>query len=84
MRVGPGIALLALGAILAFAVSDNFSGVDLTTIGYILMGAGVLGIILGLVLTANANRGVRSSTTRRVVDDGTTPPREEVTRREVD
>lgn len=83
MKVGPGIALLALGAILAFAVSDNISGIDLTTIGYILMGAGVLGIILGLVLTANANRGVRS-TTRRVVDDGTNPPREEVTRREVD
>lgn len=83
MRVGPGIALLALGAILAFAVSDNISGVDLTTIGWILMGAGVLGIILGLVLTANANRGVRT-TTRRTVDDGTNPPREEVTRRDID
>lgn len=81
MRVGPGIALLAIGAILAFAVSDRLEGVDLTMIGYILMGAGVLGIILGLVLTGQS-RATRT-TTRRTVDDGTNPPREEITRRDV-
>ncbi|MVA75432.1 hypothetical protein GC722_05230 [Auraticoccus sp. F435] len=81
MKFGPGIALLAIGAILAFAVSDNISGVDLTMVGYILMGAGALGIVLGLVL-ASSRRGTRS-TTRRVVDDGTNPPREEVIRRDL-
>lgn len=83
MKVGPGIALLAIGAILAFAVTDSIGGVDLTTVGYILMAAGVLGIVIGLVLTASQRRGTRS-TTRRVTDDGTNPPREEVTRRDID
>ena len=38
MSIGVGIFLLALGAILAFAVSDRISGIDLTVVGYILMG----------------------------------------------
>ncbi len=83
MKVGPGIALLALGAILAFAISDNISGVDLTMVGYILMAAGAIGIVIGLVLTSMRTRGTRS-TTRRVVDDGTNPPREEIVRRDVE
>lgn len=44
MGIGVSVFLLAVGAILAFAVSDTLSGVDLTTVGYILMGAGVIGL----------------------------------------
>jgi hypothetical protein len=48
MTMGIGIALLAIGAILSFAVRDSVPGVDLTMVGYILMGAGALGLLLGL------------------------------------
>lgn len=66
MYFGGSIALLALGAILAFAVQDRLSGVDLAVVGYICIAAGALGIILSLVLN-----GQRERTTRR--DD--LPPR---------
>lgn len=56
MTMGAGIALLVIGAILSFAVKDSISGVDLTMIGYICMGAGVLAVILGLVTNAQASR----------------------------
>lgn len=59
MYIGGSIVLLALGAILSFAVQDSISGVDLVVIGYILMAAGALGILLSLFLNAqrNENRG---------------------------
>lgn len=50
MYFGSAIFLIAIGAILSFAVKDSISGVDLETVGYILMGAGVLGIILSLIV----------------------------------
>ena len=50
MGLGVGIVLLAVGAILAFAVHVSVgSGFDLHTIGYILMAVGGLGILLSLV-----------------------------------
>ena len=54
MTIGLGIGLLVIGAILSFAVRDSISGVDLTTIGYILMGGGALALIRGLVTNAQA------------------------------
>lgn len=67
MYFGGSIALIALGAILSFAVQDSISGVDLVMVGYILMAAGALGIVLSLVATNAA----RQRATRR--DD--LPPR---------
>ncbi|MEV6415429.1 MULTISPECIES: DUF6458 family protein [unclassified Kribbella] len=61
MGIGAGIFLLAVGGVLAFAVSDRISGVDLTMVGYILMGAGALGI--ALVLLLNGQRTRASQTT---------------------
>lgn len=52
MYFGGSIALIALGAILSFAVQDSISGIDLVMVGYILMAAGVVGIILTLVVGA--------------------------------
>lgn len=48
MKIGGSIALIAIGAILCFAVQDAIAGIDLTTVGYILMGAGVLALILSV------------------------------------
>jgi hypothetical protein len=56
MGIGAGIALLVVGAILSFAVRDNVPGVDLSMVGYICMGAGVLALVLSLVLNAQATR----------------------------
>ncbi len=51
MSAGLGIFLIALGAILSFAVQDRISGVDLRMIGNILMGAGLVTLVLSLVLS---------------------------------
>ncbi|MCD9154275.1 DUF6458 family protein [Aeromicrobium duanguangcaii] len=59
MYFGGSIALIAIGAILAFAVQDTISGIDLTMIGYILMAAGALGIVLTLIVNSQRDRGVR-------------------------
>ncbi|MFI6827856.1 DUF6458 family protein [Kribbella sp. NPDC050241] len=37
MGIGVSVFLLAVGGVLAFAVSDRLSGVDLTVVGYVLM-----------------------------------------------
>lgn len=50
MSIGAGIALFVIGAILVFAVEVDVEYVDLNMIGYILMGAGFIVFVLGLVL----------------------------------
>src|SRR3979409_821128 len=49
MTLGSSIFLLAVGAILRYAVTDNVSGVSIPTIGLILMLAGIAGIVLSLL-----------------------------------
>lgn len=45
MGIGSSIALIAVGAILAFALNFDVAGVNITVIGYILMAAGLLGLL---------------------------------------
>ncbi|MCL3817468.1 DUF6458 family protein [Aeromicrobium wangtongii] len=59
MYFGGSIALIAIGAILSFAVRDNFNEVDLTVVGYILMAAGALGIVLSFVAQGQRNAALR-------------------------
>lgn len=47
--LGISLFLIAIGAILAFAVSTTVSGVEIQTIGLILMGVGGLGILMALL-----------------------------------
>lgn len=49
MTIGGSIFLIAVGAILKFAVTVSLVGISLQTVGVILMVAGVLGLVLGLV-----------------------------------
>jgi hypothetical protein len=73
MGIGVGIFLIAIGAVLALAVDDTVSGVDVATIGWILVAAGVLGILLDLLLFAPRRRvggGGAVVEERRVYDDG--------------
>ncbi len=49
MWIGTGIFLVAVGAILKFAVDDTISGVELSTIGLILMIAGIALTLISLL-----------------------------------
>lgn len=46
MGIGTSIFLIAVGAILTFALDANIGGVSLDVVGWILMAAGVLGLIM--------------------------------------
>jgi hypothetical protein len=50
MTIGTSLFLIAVGAILKFAVNLHVAGVDLHTVGVILMVVGVIGLALGLFL----------------------------------
>ena len=49
MGVTGSLVLLAIGAILAFAVEFTAEGIDLNTVGVILMIVGALGLVLSMV-----------------------------------
>ena len=51
MTIASSLFLIAVGAILRFAVQDSIDEIDLTTVGLILMIVGVVGLVLGLWLT---------------------------------
>jgi hypothetical protein len=56
MSIGASVFLLALGAILKFAVADTFEGVDLGVIGVILMIAGAIGLLFSLIWMSTSRR----------------------------
>lgn len=66
MTIGSGIALVVIGAILAFAINVQGSVIDFQVLGDILMAAGVLVFILGVVFTVRRSRS--SYTTRTTID----------------
>lgn len=73
MGIGVSIFLIALGAILAFAVNFSISGLDINVIGYILIAAGVLGLVLTMLIF-NPRRGSTVVQERRYVQDPNQPP----------
>ncbi|MDQ1512767.1 MAG: hypothetical protein QOC59_609 [Microbacteriaceae bacterium] len=68
MSIGTGAVLFVIGAILAFAVHASLGFIELSTVGWILMVAGVVVFIVGLLL---ALRGRRTVSTSRVDGTGT-------------
>ena len=72
MGIGVSLILIAAGAILTWAVNATVSGVDINTIGVILMVVGAVGLILSLMFwsTWGGVGGARRRTT--YVEDG--PP----------
>jgi hypothetical protein len=56
MGIGVGIVLAALGAILAFAVNAEVSGLDLSVVGWVLMAAGALGVLIEVAVFAPRRR----------------------------
>jgi uncharacterized membrane protein len=57
MGIGTSIFLIAVGAILKFAVTATISGIELATVGVILMVVGIIGLLVSLVFLAQAGRG---------------------------
>jgi hypothetical protein len=59
MTIGGSLLLIAVGAILKYAVTAHVEGLNLHTTGLILMIVGVLGLILGLYfLMSGRNRPI--------------------------
>jgi beta-lactamase regulating signal transducer with metallopeptidase domain len=56
MGIGTSLFLVAVGAILYFAVDADISGIEITTIGVILMVIGVVGLLISLFLLTTARR----------------------------
>lgn len=52
MTIGASIFVIVVGAILYFAASVHVGGVNINTIGLILMIAGLVGVVLGLAQQA--------------------------------
>jgi tetrahydromethanopterin S-methyltransferase subunit E len=57
MRIGSSIALIAVGLILALAVTVDLDGIDLQLVGWILAVVGVIGLVASLAI-ARRNRTV--------------------------
>lgn len=69
MSIGASIALIAVGAILAFAVDTSIEGLEISTVGIILMVVGVIGLVISLIVLASGRGDVegRPVTRRRRV-----------------
>jgi hypothetical protein len=48
--------LIAIGAILKFAVTTSVSGISLSTVGVVLMVVGIAGLVITLVMANTARR----------------------------
>jgi hypothetical protein len=57
MGIGVSVFLIALGAILAFAVDYEVSGLDISVIGVILMVSGAIGLLLTMLVFGRRDRG---------------------------
>lgn len=73
MGVGTSIVLIAVGAILRFAVSVTTTGFNIHTIGVILMIVGAVGLVISMIFWSSwggfgGARGYRRE--RRVTSDG--------------
>lgn len=76
MGLGTSLLLIAVGAILHFAVTTSVSGIELQTVGTILMVVGIIGLLISLLymtLWADRSRG-------RAVADPVAPADREVVR----
>ena len=70
MALGTSLFLIAVGAILRYAVSDSLEGIDIPTIGLILMVVGIIGLLISLFTMTLWDRDRRRGVVeeRRVVE----------------
>jgi hypothetical protein len=75
MGNGLGVFLLAVGLILALAVRDAISGVDLVMVGWILAAVGALAIVMTAVTTMRSRGSNAVATTTHADGSQTTTQR---------
>jgi hypothetical protein len=76
MGISASLVLIAAGAILKWAVTATTSGINLGTVGVVLMIVGAVGLLLSLVFWSSwGGFGSRSGATTTVVRDEPTTPR---------
>jgi uncharacterized membrane protein len=68
MSIGVGIFLMVVGAVLAFAIRDSWDAVNLQVVGYILLLAGLAGIVLSFYIT-NRRRRVETNAIDPAVEE---------------
>ncbi len=71
MGIGTSLFLIAVGAILKYAVTASVSGIELETVGAILMVVGIIGLVIALLYPVIANRS-RPDAVERYPDDAPT------------
>ena len=76
MTIGTSIVLIAIGAILKYAVTVHVFGIDLQTVGTILMLVGILGLILSLIYTFAWSGGTRRRDRTEYYEGPPPPPRD--------
>lgn len=65
MGIGASIFLIAVGLILALAVNAEVSGIDINTVGWILVVVGLIGLAMTALIFAPRRRAVRNETVVR-------------------
>ena len=55
MTIGIAILLIAVGAILRYAITVTVEGIELQTVGLILMIAGIIGLVIAVAITFFGN-----------------------------
>ena len=56
MRLGSSLVLIAVGAVLTFAVTTTVSGINLDAVGIVLMVVGAAGLVISLIMANTARR----------------------------
>ncbi|HEV8686948.1 MAG TPA: DUF6458 family protein [Gaiellaceae bacterium] len=74
MGIGVSIFLIAIGAILAFAVNAQVSGVDIQAVGWILLVVGLIGLVLSMIFWSSWGGPAYWSSRRRTYIDEQPPP----------
>jgi hypothetical protein len=64
MGIGTSLFLIAVGAILYFAVDASISGLEIATVGIILMVVGIVGLLISLFMIGTARRNGRTTVVR--------------------
>jgi uncharacterized membrane protein len=76
MGLGVSLFLVAVGAILTWAVTAEVSGLDIQVVGVILMVVGLLGFVLSMIFWSSWGGPAYLAGRRRVtyVEEGAPPP----------
>lgn len=69
MGIGVSVFLIAIGAILAFALEVEAEGINLNTVGWILMIVGVIGLLASMLFWSSFAPFRRETREREVVRD---------------